>query len=94
MSPHPRPHTVALTRPSRARLVLNVVKEGVMSITVEHGQGRSSGAATATYIGPPRRIYVTEPLESPVPAKRASPAPKEPADPRPKRKREPKVPAP
>jgi hypothetical protein len=73
-------------------LVLNVVKEGVMSIAVE--QGRSSGAATATYIGPPRRIYVIEPLESPVPAKRASPAPKEPADPRPKRKREPKVPAP
>jgi hypothetical protein len=73
-------------------LVLNVVKEGVMSIAVE--QGHSSGAATATYIGPPRRIYVIEPLESPVPAKRASPAPKEPADPRPKRKREPKVPAP
>ena len=47
MSPHPRPHTVALTRPSLARLVLNVVKEGVMSIAVE--QGRSSAAATATY---------------------------------------------
>lgn len=53
-----------------------------------------SPAESATYIGPPRRIYVVEPLENPVPAKRAPRAPKEPADPRPKRVREPKVPAP
>jgi len=51
------------------------------------------GAETATQIGLPRRIYVVEPLENPVPAKRTPPAPKEPADPRPKRVREPKVPA-
>jgi hypothetical protein len=54
----------------------------------------SSGAQTGTHIGPPRRIYVVEPLENPVPAKRAPTTPKEPIDPRPKRVREPKVPAP
>lgn len=51
------------------------------------------GGETATYIGPPRRIYIVEPLRDPVPAKRPPDAPKEPAKPRPERVREPAVPA-
>jgi hypothetical protein len=52
------------------------------------------GAKTGTYIGPPRRIYIVEPLEDPVPAKRPPRAPKEPAKPRPERVRESELPAP
>jgi hypothetical protein len=54
----------------------------------------SRDAVTATYIGPPRRIYVIEPLENPIPARPAPRTPKEPVDPGRKRVREPKVPAP
>jgi hypothetical protein len=51
----------------------------------------SARGQTATHIGPTRRTYVVEPLESPVPAKRATPVPKEPPRPAPKPVREPKV---
>jgi hypothetical protein len=54
----------------------------------------SPGEESATYIGPPRRIYVVEPLENPVPAKRPPRPPKEPAQPKPERVREPAAPAP
>ena len=52
----------------------------------------SADMQTGTYIGPPRRIYVVEPFEEPVPAKPLPRAPKEPVEPRPERLREPEVP--
>jgi hypothetical protein len=64
-----------------------------MGYQIVHRRSCSARRQTATHIGPTRRTYVVEPLESPVPAKRAAPVPKEPPRPVQKPPREPKVPA-
>jgi hypothetical protein len=79
----PGPHPVR-TMPKRFETVI------VIPVTRKPS---SAHEETGTYIGPPRRIYIVEPLENPVPAKRPLRAPKAPAQPRPERVREPEVPA-